>query len=195
MIHEQEIQEVKDKKEKILIKNDYLSFIRTKTNHYKINCMIENKNINIENIINFNLLELMCKCNSELFEKIDMYKESEKEAKLYLLVKPIFQSLGIYQRYISLQLEKTNINKESIIFSGIPNIEYGLLQNTCNQAILAPISRLDIKCNIINKNKFELVTFITLEDNFVFPNLLEQLIATIFKKVYKNIIRCIKCLS
>ena len=40
-------------KEKILIKNNYFSFIREKPNQYRINCIIENNNINVENLFNF----------------------------------------------------------------------------------------------------------------------------------------------
>lgn len=178
-------------KEKILIKNNYFSFIREKKNHYRINCIIENNNINVESLFNLNLLQFMYSVNKDLFEIIDLKKTTENEVNLYLLIKPLFKSLGILQRFVSLKIVQSNIN-DSIIFNGISDINYGITMNQNKNAIIAPISNILIQCNPIHSGKFELVTYIKLEDNFIFPLMIEKLVGTIFKKVYKNIIKGIK---
>jgi hypothetical protein len=181
-------------KEKILIKNNYFSFIREKKNHYRINCIIENNNINAETLFNINLLQFMYSVNKDLFEIIEFNATSENEVNLYLLIKPLFKSLGILQRFVSLKIIQTNIN-DSVIFNGVSNIEYGLLRNQSKNAIIAPIYNIIIQCNPIHSGKFELVTYIKLEDNFVFPSMIEKMVGTIFKKVYKNIISGIQSLQ
>jgi hypothetical protein len=182
--------------EKILINNANFIFVREKKNNYRINCIIENNNINVEKLFNFNLLYFMYSINKNLFEIIDLdaSDENENEANLYILIKPIFKTMGFLQRFICLKIIKSKIGN-SIIFNGKINNEYGLLKNSCKQAIIAPVTNAVIKCIPIHSGKFELVTYLKLEDNFEFPTMIEKIIGTLLKKVYKNITKGIQSLK
>ena len=172
--------------EKILINNENFVFVRERKNNYRINCVIENNNINVEKLFNFNLLQFMYSINKNLFEIIDLDIKNDNEANLYLLIKPIFKSLGFYQRFISLNMIKSKIGN-SIIFNGQIDKEYGILKNNCKQAIMSPVTNAVIKCTPIHSGKFELVTYLKLDENFKFPIMIEKIIGTLLKKVYKNI--------
>jgi hypothetical protein len=180
--------------EKILINNNNFVFVREKKNNYRINCIIENNNINVEYLFNFNLLNFMYEINKNLFEVIDLNINNENEANLYILIKPIFKTLGFLQRFICLQIIKSKIGN-SIIFNGKINNEYGLLKNNCKHAIIVPVTNVIIKCTPIHSGKFELVTYLMLDENFEFPSIIEKMIGTILKKVYKNIIKGIQSLT
>ena len=159
--------------EKILIKNTNFVFVRERKNNYRINCIIENNNINVENLFNFNLLNFMYEINKNLFETIDLNldPDNENEANLYILIKPIFKTLGFLQRFICLHIIKSKVDN-SIIFNGKIDNEYGLLKNKCKQAIIVPVTNAIIKCNPIHSGKFELVTYLKLDENFEFPTML-----------------------
>jgi hypothetical protein len=180
--------------EKILINNEKFILVRERKNNYRINCIIENNNINVENLFNFNLLNFMYTINKNLFEIIDLNISNENEANLYILIKPIFKTLGFLQRYVSLQIIKSKIGN-SIIFNGKIDNEYGLLKNNCKQAIIAPVTNAVIKCIPIHPGKFELVTYIKLDEKFEFPSMIEKIIGTLLKKVYKNIIKGIESIQ
>lgn len=180
--------------EKILIKNENFVFVRERKNNYRINCIIENNNINVEKLFNFNLLHFMYSINKNLFENIDLNINTENEANLYILIKPIFKTLGFLQRFICLKIIQSKIGN-SIIFNGKIDNEYGLLKNNCKQAIIAPVTNAVIKCIPIHSGKFELVTNLKLDENFEFPMMIEKIIGTLLKKVYKNIINGIQSLN
>ena len=181
-------------REKIILKNDYFYFSRQKNNNYVTNCKIENNNIQVNDIFNLNLLKLMYQVNSDIFETIDYTIINENEANLYLLIKPLLQNLGIWQRFVSLKFTRFVLADDSVVFIGVPDIDYGNLKHNCKNAVLAPLNKIIFHCSLSTPHKFNLKTYFTLEDNFVFPIILEKLIGTIFKKVYKNIIKSIQVL-
>jgi hypothetical protein len=181
-------------KQKIIIQNNNFSFIKQSNNHYKISGIIENKNILIKNIINFNFLELICKINNELFEIIELKIDNENEAYLFLLVKPIFKNFGILQRYISLKIIQSQI-MDTVIFTCIPYLDNALINKYSNNIIHAPIFKIIVQCNIHNPYKFELNKHIYLEENFIFPSIIEQLMGNIFKKIYKKIVKTVELIK
>jgi len=173
-----------------IIKKENIIF-KKEPNKYIISCEIENKNIQVEKLfdINFNFIQLMYNINSDLFEIIDIKinNENENEAYCYLLLKHHFQKLGVFQRFISLKINKSHISNINTIFKGESFPDYINNLNNNNDAILAPITNIIVECNIINNNKFELITTITLDENFIFPKMIEHLTIPILKKCYKNI--------
>lgn len=170
--------------------NDNINF-KKEQNKYIIKCEIENNNINVETLFNvkFNFIQLIYNINSELFEIIDIKinPQNENEAFCYLLIKHHFKNLGVYQRYISLKINKTHIPNNNTIFTGVSYPEYINTLNVNTSALLAPIKNITVECNLINNNKFELITTILLEESFIFPTIIEQLTIPIFRKCYKNI--------
>ena len=58
--------------EKIIIKNNYFYFSKQNINDYLIKCIIQQKNIILENLFNFNLLQIMYQSNNDLFDIIDL---------------------------------------------------------------------------------------------------------------------------
>jgi hypothetical protein len=67
---------------------------------------VENKNIIIEKIINFDLIKLMYELNPDIFEKVYLEKINDKEAILTLILKNLFEDLGIPQNYLHLNIKK-----------------------------------------------------------------------------------------
>jgi len=194
MVRENEVET-----KKIILKNEYFCFSSQKKNNYIANCKIENNNnnnIRMNDLLNFNLLKLMYQLNSDIFETIDFTIINENEANVYLLIKPLLKNLGIWQRFVSLKFTRSVLSDDTVIFVGVPDHEYGKLKHTCKNAIFAPLNKIIFYCDVsrTNMNALNLTTYFCLEENFVFPMMLEKLVGTIFKRVYKNIKKGIESL-
>jgi hypothetical protein len=182
--------------EKILIQKKNLCLSRIIKNKYQLDCIIENTNIYLDKIINFQFIKLMYEANKNYFEVIQLDIVNDNEAYLYLLVKPILKELGIVQRYISLKLTKyvdTAINK--IYFKGVSFPEYGKKINECKNAVLSPIYEINIVCTIIHSHKIQIQQTFLFEDKFVSPPLFETIFAKMLKDIFKQIIKVIEYIT
>ena len=57
-------------KNKVLLDKDGLKFVRLEKNKYNLSYSIENKNINLEPLINFELIKLIYELNPDIYEKV-----------------------------------------------------------------------------------------------------------------------------
>jgi hypothetical protein len=60
--------------ETILFDKDGFKFIRVRKNHYKLSFNMENNNIIISKIIDFNLIKLIYDLNQDVYEKVNIQK-------------------------------------------------------------------------------------------------------------------------
>jgi hypothetical protein len=177
-------------KEKVFIQKPKLFISRIKKNHYNVIMTVENPNIFMEKILNFNLIKVIFEVNKNYFESC-LLEENENgtEGNLYLLVKPLFKELGVYQRYISLHVTKhENKNNGTIDFVGVSFPEYGEKKNLCKKAMMAPIKEMPISSQIYNAHKMSLTIQIILEDDFEIPSLLEKIFINLLKDSYSKTI-------
>lgn len=142
---------------------------------------VENKNLLMEKIVNFSLIKLIFEINKSNFECCDLEEnENGEEAHLYLLVKPLFKELGVFQRYISLHLTKTDNHH----FVGLSSKEYGEQHNQCKNAIIAPIKKMTISSFLHDPFKMTLNIQILLNDDFEMPIMLERIFINLLKNIY-----------
>lgn len=168
--------------EKTFIKKQNLFISRIKTNHYKIDMTVENQQLFMEKILNFNLIKLIFEINKSNFDDCRLEEnENGKEGDLYLLVKPLFKDLGFVQRYISLHLTQYEDNG-TIQFSGVAFPEYGETHNKCKNAIATPIKEMHISTFLYNPHKMTLSIQIILEDTFEMSTLFEKIFIVLLKK-------------
>ena len=83
---------------------------------YKISFSLENKNIHMINIIDFNIIKLLYELNKDLYEKIDLNIINDNEAVLLVINKHLFQDLGLSQKYSYFKIKKTVFENRNIIF-------------------------------------------------------------------------------
>ena len=168
--------------EKTFIKKQNLFISRIKRNHYKIDMTLENHQLLMEKILNFNLVKLIFEINKSNFDVSHLEEnENGKEADMYLLIKPLFKDLGFFQRYISLHLTQYEDNG-SIQFSGVAFPEYGETHNKCKNAIATPIKEMHISSFLYNPHKMTLNVQFILEDTFEMSSLFENIFITLLKK-------------
>lgn len=168
--------------EKTFIKKQNLFISRVKPKQYKIDMTVENHQLFMEKLLNFNLVKLIFEINKTNFDECHLEEnENGKEADIYLLIKPLFKDLGFFQRYISLHLTRYEDNG-SVKFSGVAFPEYGETHNKCKNAIPAPIKEINISSFLYNPHKMTLNIQIILEDTFEMSTIFEKIFITILKK-------------
>ena len=81
--------------EAILYEKDGFIFSRIEKNKYTMNFAMENKNIILAKVIDFNLIKLIYDLNGDVYEKVSMEKLNDNEVIATLLMKHLFEELGL----------------------------------------------------------------------------------------------------
>lgn len=172
-------------KVKVLVEKDGMKFIKLEKNKYNLTYSIENKNINLEPLINFELIKLIYELNPDIYEKVVLNKISEEEAQITLLMKHFFNDLGFPQKYSHMALKKsTNPNRINFVGASIFTEKPS---DIANEVELLPIDRLDIECTMSSPHKVNLNCIIIFNNVLVIPAFIEKVIGIIINKIFNRV--------
>lgn len=169
----------------LLFNKEGFEFNRSSKNNYTLNFNMENKNIYISKIIDFNLIKLIYDLNSDIYEKVEMNKLSEDEAFVILLMKHLFEDIGLPQRYSVINIKKY-MDNDKIIFQS----------NTidCDKPIGIPLESevLNIKnlicvCNLITPHKAHFSFNIHFGPGTKIPPFAEKMVGMIIYKIFNRV--------
>ena len=82
---------------KILYEKDGMKFTKLENKKYCLEFSMENKNINMVNIVDFSLIKLIYDLNCDIYESVDLQKLNENESTTVLVMKHLFEDLGLPQ--------------------------------------------------------------------------------------------------
>jgi hypothetical protein len=175
----------KDEKEKIIFEKKGFKFFK---NDFKYCCSfsIINDNIYLPAIINFELIKIIHAINPDISERIELDKISENEVNCLILVKNLFEDLGLPQKYSYLNIKKVTTNN-TILFHAFPkNItsEYNNLPTNCESANIHSVKCV---CDILTNHEIKLSFDTYLLNNFYIPPFLEKMIGLIIYKLFNRI--------
>jgi hypothetical protein len=163
---------------------------KSTSGEYNIQFYLENDNIKLDNIIDFNLIKLMYELNQDIYEKIDLNIFNDNQATMLAINKHLFQDLGISQKYSHLKISKTIVGTGKIIFELESINEQKQLQSHLipEKAEQLPIEQFIIACNVINQHKIEFgIDFKIDTDNIKLPDFVENVLCKIFIKMFKRV--------
>ena len=170
---------------KVLVEKDDMKFIKLEKNKYNLTYSIENKNINLEPLINFELIKLIYELNPDIYEKVVLNKISEEEAEITLLMKHFFNDLGFPQKYSHMGLKKSvSPNRINFVGASIFSEKPSYIPN---EVELLPIDRLDIDCTIVSPHKVSLNCLIVFNNSLVIPTFIEKVIGIIINKIFVRV--------
>jgi hypothetical protein len=179
--------EKEEKKELVeLFNKDNCTFKRYGVNKYLLEFDIENKNIYIEKIIDFSLLELIYKLNPDIYEHKDFNKINENEVIVIILMKHFFEDLGLPQRYSFMNIKKL-IEKNKILFKAQTIIQSEKPQKIPKEAEILNIDNLTCICDLITPHKVKISFDINFNSGFAIPLFAEKLIGVIIHKIFKRL--------
>jgi hypothetical protein len=173
--------------------NSNFQMNKVTTGEYNIKFYLENKNIQVDNIIDFHLIKLLYELNHDIYEKIDLNILNNNEAILLAINKHLFQDLGISQKYTHLTIKKNIIKEEGkIIFDLQPIKKYPREQSLSElipeKAEQLPIEQFIILCNVVNEHKIEIEIDFKIDiDMIELPDFVENVLCKIFVKMFKRV--------
>lgn len=185
-----------DKYEKKITEGKNFLLVRVIHNNYRLTTTIENKHINLTDLLDFRLINLMYQTNLDNFEKIYTNILNENEATVFLRMVHFFKNFGIKQRYICFDI-KRHIDKDNntVLFILTQNAEHGQQINDKPDVQLLPITHIIYEFKIVSSNKINLTEYIHFDHNVEIPAFLEPLFGAILKTMLKRTIRFIEMLK
>jgi hypothetical protein len=170
---------------KVLVEKDGMKFTKLEKNKYNLTYSIENKNINLEPLVNFELIKLIYELNPDIYEKVVLNKISEEEGQIILLMKHFFNDLGFPQKYSYMGLKKS-VSPNCINFVGA-SIFNEKPSDIPNEVELLPIEKLNIECIMVTPNKVNLNCVIVFHSSLIIPSFIEKVIGIIINKIFNRV--------
>jgi hypothetical protein len=173
-------------------KDNNFQIVKKNSGEYNTRFYLENKNIQLDNILDFHLIKLLYELNKDIYEKIDLKIFNDTQATLLAINKHLFQDLGISQKYTQLKITKKKEELNKIIFDlqtiKINPQEHSLSHLIPEKAERLPIEQFLVVCNIINKHKIEILIDFKIDiDTIELPDFVENALFKIFIKMFKRV--------
>lgn len=171
--------------ETVLFNKDNFKFTRINQNYYIIEFTIENNNIDLSKIIDFNLIKLIYDLNTDIYINVSLEKINDENAVAILLLKNFFEDIGFPQYFCYVNINKV-IQDNSIKFNAktIKNITP---EGIPEEAEIMNIDNLTTQCDIITNHKINFTHTVIFDSTFKFPLFVEKMIGVILNKIFKRV--------
>ena len=171
--------------EKILFNKDGFSFVCEQKNKYKLKFNMENKNIILSKIVDFSLIKLIYDLNPDVYEKVNIQKINENEAIVTLLMKHLYEDLGLPQRFSHIRMIKS-VEERRIVFNS-QSITDHRPEGMPTDAELMAIKQLNCICHIFSDHNIGFSVNVNFEPNMNVPPFAEKLVGIILYKIFKRV--------
>jgi hypothetical protein len=168
--------------ETILSEKNGLKFIKAKQNHYQLIFSMQNNNIVLSKIMDFNLVKLIYDLNSDVYEKINIFNINDNEAIVVILMKHFFEDLGLPQRFTYLHIEKI-VNENNITFIS-KSIRTHRPTNMPKEAELMPILEMTSTCHVITPHNIDFHFNIIFDTELNIQPFTEKIVGLILNKIF-----------
>ena len=169
----------------ILYSKEGFTFIKKQKNDYSLTFQMENNNIILSKIIDFNLIKLIYDLNSDIYEKVNLNIINDNEATVNLLMKHLFEELGLPQRFSYLHIKRI-VSENNITFMS-ESIKSERPPDMPPDAELMNIKNNIINCHIITPHKINFECNILFESNMNVPAVAEKLVGLILYKIFNRV--------
>jgi hypothetical protein len=171
--------------EAVLFDKDGFKFVRVRKNNYKLTFNMENNNIIISKIIDFNLIKLIYDLNPDVYEKVNVERINDDEIIATLLMKHFFEDLGLPQRFSYIHMKKY-VEEKRITFHS-QSIKDKRPPNMPEDSELMAIQNLTSICDIVTPHKINFSANITFESYMNVPPFAEKMVGMILHKIFKRV--------
>ena len=160
-------------------------FVKNEKNNYTLYFEMVNNNMILPKIIDFNFVKLIYDLNSDIYEKVNLKIINENEANVNLLMKNLFEDLGLPQRFSYLNIKKI-IQENRIIFES-QTIKTERPEGMPEDAELMPIKQMISNCEIITPHKIRFTINVLFENYMLVPPIVEKLVGLILYKIFNRV--------
>ena len=170
---------------RVLYEKDSMKFTKITDKKYCLEFSMENKNINMVNIVDFSLIKLIYDLNCDIYESVDLQKLNENQATVTLLMKHLFEDLGLPQRYSYLHMTKIVDNNQIVFRSQSIHTErpHGIPDDAKLMAMKENIG----VCDLVTPHKVNFSFTVIFEDYVEIPPFAEKMTGLILNKIFKRV--------
>jgi hypothetical protein len=169
----------------ILYSKEGFTFAKNNKNNYSLTFQMENKSVILANVIDFSLIKLIYDLNSDIYERVDLKKVADDEAILVLLMKNLFEEMGLPQRFSYVNVKKT-VNPDKITFIS-ESIKGERPENLPDEAQQMPLKNMICNCKMLTPHKILFEFNIMFEEYMIVPQIAEKMIGLIIFKIFKRV--------
>ena len=169
----------------VILNNGGFQFSKQGTNKYHASFTLETNKIRIPALINLNFMKVIYDLSPDLFETTSLEKLNETEGIITLLVKPLFEELGVSQKYLYLHV-KCSQNMQSITFDS-QTIHSQRPDGIPDDVDLVNVVKLTNEFTIHSNHKVDVISKILLDDAVVIPPFVDKIIGTLLSKIFKRV--------
>ena len=160
-----------------------IKFKKINKNTYNISFLLENTNCVISSLVDFELVNLMYKLNSDIYDSIEIENMNENESNITLILKKVFFDF-LPQKYAYLNIKKS-IHNNTITFNSevIKNCK-----PKCVNESLEPVNIETIlnTFEIIDKHRILFDCNLVFNNSVQVPAILEKIFASLLKKMFSR---------
>jgi hypothetical protein len=169
----------------ILYSNKDFTFVKETNKLYNIFFHLENDNIILPQIIDFDFINLTYKLNSDIYESVNLEKHNENEATIVVVVNNAALHAFFAKRYMYMNITKrVENNVVSFHYKPITDIRPS---NICKEATIAPIKEIIVECKILHNHKITVTCSTQLDDTMVLPAFIEKIISKLFITIFTRV--------
>ncbi len=170
---------------RILYSRDGFIFTKNDKNNYSLSFTMQNNNIVLSKIIDFNLVKLIYDLNNDIYEKVNINILNDNEANLNLLMRHLFEDLGLPQRFSYVNMKKI-VGENNIKFVG-ETIKGITPEGMPDDAELMPIKYMICDCKMITDHNIKFLCNVLFEDRMTVPPVAEKLVGLILFKIFNRL--------
>ena len=169
----------------ILYSKEGFEFVKVLKYKYSLKFSIENPNIILDKIIDFSLIKLMYDLNPDIYDKINLQKINDNEAIMTILMKHLFEDLGLPQRFSYVNITKyTDENKITFISQ---SIQSGRPEGMPIDSQQLPLQIMICNCDILTPHQILFTFDISFNQNMIIPPFAEKMIGLITFKMFNRV--------
>lgn len=166
----------------VLLRRDGFEFIKKRKNHYSLSFSMTNKNIVLHKILDFNLVKLIYDLNTDIYLYANLEKVDENKAIITLLMKHLFEDLGLPQRFSYVTIERKVVDNKTL-FTG-QSIKTHRPPNVPDESELMAIKNMNIECTSLDDHHVTFHVDVIFEDYVIIPPFAEKMINVILNKIF-----------
>ncbi len=169
----------------ILYSKDGFTFVKNKKNNYRLTFQMENNDIVLSKITDFSLVKLIYDLNGDIYEKVKLEQINDNEATMCMLMRHLFEDLGLPQRFSYLHMTKMVTDNKITFMSKSINSERP--EGMPDEAEQMPIKDMTCECNIITQHRMGFSCNIIFENYMNIPQFAEKMVGLILFKIFNRV--------
>lgn len=170
----------------IIINKNNFQFTKLDSHIFNLVFEINNHNIILPKIINFDLINLIYKLNSNIFEQIQTNKINNDEININLFLRDLFGELGLPQYFSSFNIIKRENNESkstNIVFVCIANA----VIKVPDGYETVPLDKVIVNFEIVSDHKVYISCNIILLQDHGLPSFFEKITGNLIYNIFNKV--------